>query len=128
MRVYVVSFSPFDDSLSSVGGFEWRKSLLEAQTEMMFQVLHNAATSNLSFVHIDVPDDLTDDQITEWLDSNLALFEPTGNTYLIPPCTECKHGRDQHNDAEGCTVQVAPLDSAEPWCTCHSDQPGGYWS
>lgn len=78
MIVYVASFSPSASNGATIGGFEWRYELTDAIRQMLIWLGHEAGDHNLALVHLEVPDGLTQDEITEYLNANLEAVEPRG--------------------------------------------------
>lgn len=61
MKVYVVSFTPAAEDLSSVGGWEWRYTLKDAEAvydEMLADQEKYSDTHIIRLVEIDVPDQI----------------------------------------------------------------------
>lgn len=77
-RIHVVSFSPADET-AAVGGFEWRYALSDAVTFLREMLQKEEGHHNLALVHLDVPEGLDADGITDWIDARLELIEPPGN-------------------------------------------------
>lgn len=65
-RIYVVSFAPSYDE-SGVGGFEWRRSRGEAVATFA-QIAKDKGT-DLRLIVLDLPNDLTAEQIDDFLSS-----------------------------------------------------------
>lgn len=74
-RIYVVSFAPSYDE-SGVGGFEWRRTRAEAVA--VFGQLAEDEGSDLRFIVLDLPNDLTHEQIDDFLCSGpgTELIDP----------------------------------------------------
>ena len=88
MYVYVVGWHPSVDSGAN-GGFEWRygrtQALQELAVRVVWEATHGGPEHNLVFAKIRVPFDVNperpreyddrENEITEWLDENIELFE-----------------------------------------------------
>lgn len=77
MRVYVASFSPADD-LAATGGFEWRPDYEDAAA-LIREWLDHPPIHNIALIALDVPDGVTREEVTAWIDDRLYLIEPAGN-------------------------------------------------
>lgn len=65
-RIYVVSFAPSYDE-SGIGGFEWRRTRAEAIA--IFATLAEDEGIDLRLIVLDLPNDLTAEQIDDFLSS-----------------------------------------------------------
>lgn len=75
-RVYVVSFAPSYDE-SSIGGFEWRST--RGMAVKLFTGLAREEGTDLRLLALDLPRDLTAEQIDDFLAS------PYGRALIDPP-------------------------------------------
>lgn len=74
-RIYVASFAPSYDE-GGIGGFEWRRTRSEALDAL--SELAKTEGSDLRFIVLDLPNDLTHEQIDDFLSSRagVELIEP----------------------------------------------------
>lgn len=77
MLVYVVGYQPANDR-AAVGGFDWyyvEPAGRELAVGQVTELLRHGDDHSVTFVPLEVPDELDADAITAWIDGNLHLVE-----------------------------------------------------
>lgn len=78
--IFIVSFAPADDRVG-VGGFNWYPLVSSAIENYRDEVSESKSSGDTHIVRLlvanDAPDNLTSDQITDWIDSDLDRWEIT---------------------------------------------------
>jgi hypothetical protein len=71
MKIYVVGYDPVNDM--GGGGFEWRRSLISAMSELDEQITHNRGTHFIWFRECEVPDSFSGEDIEQYIMDNAMV-------------------------------------------------------